>query len=189
MVTVENEDIGLLSLFKGEIKGFVVNPYTGAVMSRRDVLDLYRYLAVRHIEDPKEKWSCEMLLQSKNLLGIPDDIHEDLMNDLRRTGTEEVPRSYKGPILEEVETLRFFRKGFCPGGAERQNLEDVDIGPGMTFIGDILELERGSLLFEMEEDSVELGGDSLLSSGYMIGSDTGAMDGMLSPERKRSQKR
>ncbi|MGA1819449.1 MAG: hypothetical protein ACMUHU_00415 [Thermoplasmatota archaeon] len=186
---MENKGDGLLSLFKSDIKGYVVYPYTGAVMSRKDVLDLYQYLAVKHVEDPEDKWSCEMLLQSKSLLSIPDDLHHDLLQELKSSGTDELHIGYKRPILEEVETLRFFRKGFCPGGAERSDREVPEAGPGMEFISDILELERGSLLFEMEDDPIDLGDDSAMSSGFMVGSDHSVMDDMLSPDRKGPKKR
>lgn len=186
---MDREGDGLLTLFKSEIKGYVVNPYTGAVMSRKDVLDLYRYLAVKHVEDPEDKWSCEMLLQSKSILSIPDDLHQDLLEELKRTGTENLHLGYKRPILEEVETLRFFRKGFCPGGAERNDVEVQGTDPGMGLISDILEMEKGSLLFEMEDDPIDLGEDSVMSNAYMIGSDHAAMDDMVSPGRKGPKKR
>jgi len=185
---MDGKEDGMLTLFKGEIKGYVVNPYTGTVMSRKDVLDLYRYLAVKHIEDPEDKWSCEMLLQSKSLLSIPDDLHQDLLQELRNRGAEKVHVGYKRPILEEIETLRFFRKGFCPGGAERTGENGPDTGPGMGFISDILEMEKGSLLFEMEDDPIDLGGDSVMSTGYMIGSESGVMDDMLTLDRKGPKK-
>jgi hypothetical protein len=184
---------GFLSLFNGNIQGSVINPYTGTVMSRREVLELYRFLVVKHLNDPSDDWAIEMLLHTRELLGIPMDLHYDLIEEFRRIDRNGIPRTYKRPILEEVETVRLFREGFVHGGAERSTDRTEEEKEMVKEIvdhlrSDILEMEEGSLLNEMEGDEIDLGSDSALSQGYRIDTEEALMDDMLSPTRKRPKK-
>jgi hypothetical protein len=118
---MENEDRfrDLLSLFEGDVKGSVMNPYTGSLLRRRDVMDLYHYLLTRRTIDPDDDWACSMLEVTRELLGIPQDLHMDI---LKAVATSQDPSRRvvcKKPVMEEVESIRFFRKGFCRGGVER----------------------------------------------------------------------
>jgi hypothetical protein len=186
---------GFISLFNGNITGTVINPFTGSVMSRREVLELYRYLLLKHLDAPNDNWSIEMLCITRELLGIPMDLHLDIVNEFKKTDRSQVPYTFKQPILEEVETVRFFREGFCPGGEERhledevQQMEVNDKDMVDLFKSDILEMENGSLLNEMENDEIDLGVDTALSTGYRVESEPSLMGGMLSPTRKRPKKR
>jgi hypothetical protein len=185
---------GFLSLFNGNIMGSVINPYTGTVMSRREVLELYRYLLLKHLDTPKETWSIEMLCITRELLGIPMDLHYDIINEFQKIDRSTVRQTFKQPILEEVETIRLFREGFCPGGEERQIEQKIKIETPDAkafvdlFRSDILEMEAGSLLSEMEKDEIDLGVDTTLSSGYRIDSEPSMMKEMLSPTHKRPKK-
>jgi hypothetical protein len=184
---------GFLSLFNGNIQGSVINPYTGTVMSRREVLELYRFLVVKHLNDPSDDWAIEMLLHTRELLGIPMDLHYDLIEEFRRIDRNGIPRTYKRPILEEVETVRLFREGFVHGGAERSTDRTEEEKEMVKEIvdhlrSDILEMEEGSLLNEMEGDEIDLGSDSALSQDYRIDTEEALMDDMLSPTRKRPKK-
>lgn len=191
---------GFLSLFNGNIQGSVINPYTGTVMSRREVLELYRYLVVKHLDDPSDDWAIEMLLHTRELLGIPMDLHYDLIDEFKRIDRTGVPRIYKRPILEEVETVRLFREGFVHGGAERSsgrnnsnkiNSDNKKIVDEMVSYlkSDLMEMEEGSLLNEMEDDEIDLGEDTVLSKGYGVDTEPGLMGSMLSPTQKRPKKR
>jgi hypothetical protein len=185
---------GFLSLFNGNIQGSVINPYTGTVMSRREVLELYRYLLLKHLDNPEDNWSIEMLSHTRDLLGIPMDLHCDIVEEFRKLDRKKVPHTFKQPILEEVETIRFFREGFCPGGEERhpppaQEPMETDAKTIVDLLSsDILEMEHGSLLNEMENDDIDLGIDTTLSTGYMIGSEPSIMGDMLSTSRKKPKK-
>ena len=184
---------GFLSLFNGNIQGSVINPYTGTVMSRREVLELYRYLVVKHLDDPDDDWAIEMLLHTRELLGIPMDLHYDLIYEFKSIDRSEVPRIYKRPILEEVETIRLFREGFVHGGAERasgRNGNDKKIVKEIVdyLKSDLLEMEEGSLLNEMEGDEIDLGTDTTLSQDYRIDTEPSLMGNMLSPTHKKPKK-
>jgi hypothetical protein len=184
---------GFLSLFNGNIRGSVINPYTGTVMSRREVLELYRYLVVKHLDDPSDDWAIEMLLHTRELLGIPMDLHFDLVEELKRIDRSKIPHTYKRPILEEVETIRLFREGFVHGGAERSTVSE-EVGKkevkeiSYDLRSDIMEMEEGSLLNEMEGDEIDLGEDSALSNGYRIEREPSVMGDMLSGTKKRPKK-
>jgi hypothetical protein len=191
---MKNRSQGFLSLFNGNIRGSVINPYTGTVMSRREVLELYRYLLLKHLDTPEDNWSIEMLSHTRELLGIPMDLHYDIVEEFRKVDRSKVPHTFKQPILEEVETIRFFREGFCPGGEERQaqpapEVSETDAKKIVDELSsDILEMDRGSLLDGMEGDDIDIGIDTTLSTGYMIGSEPSIMGDMLSTSRKRPKK-
>ncbi|MBN1390655.1 MAG: hypothetical protein JXA22_08450 [Candidatus Thermoplasmatota archaeon] len=189
MTVMEGNDEGFLSLFSSRVKGYVMNTVTGTVMSRKDVIDLYHYLARRCISNTKDEWACEMLSHCRDLLDIPDDLHEDIINEIRRESGRSVPVSYRRPVLEEVEALMSHRKARTMlGKAERSDREGVE-GIEMSNRSDILEMEQGSLLFEMERGSQDISEDTLSDEGYMIGSDASMMDDILSLYRKGPKKR
>lgn len=184
---------GFLSLFNGNIQGSVINPYTGTVMSRREVLELYRYLVLKHLDDPTDDWAIEMLLHTRELLGIPMDLHYDLIEEFKKIDRSSVPRIYKRPILEELETVRLFREGFVHGGEERDSSRKASNKSVVKEIvdylrSDLLEMEEGSLLNEMERDDIDLGDDTALSTDYRIDKEPSVMGDMLSHTRKRPKK-
>lgn len=194
VVDMKSKNQGFLSLFNGNIQGSVINPYTGTVMSRREVLGLYRYLLLKHLDRPSDDWAIEMLLHTRELLGIPMDLHYDIVNEFRMIDRTSIPLTFKHPILEEVETVRLFREGFCSGGEERhvEPASEVDKADAKAIVdflrSDLLEMEQGSLLNEMENDEIDLGLDTTLSTGYMIGSEPSVMGEMLSHTHKRPKK-
>jgi len=185
----------LLSLFEGEVRGSVMNPYTGSLLRRRDVMDLYHYLLTRNTIDPGDEWSCSMLEVTRDLLDIPSDLHADF---LKAVATSQDPFRKvvcKKPVMEEVESVRFFRKGFCRGGAERNKaMEAGSQGEGSRSDpehgsrGDLLEIELGSLIDQMGQDEIDLGIDTTLSTSYSIFGGSGMMDKVMGLSKKGSEK-
>jgi hypothetical protein len=185
----------LLSLFEGEVKGSVMNPYTGSLLRRRDVMDLYHYLLTKHTIDPEDEWSCSMMEVTRELLGIPSDLHSDI---IKAVATSQEPSRRvicKKPVMEEVESIRFFRKGFCRGGVERTStmdadkVDDVSSPDGEVLApSDILEIELGSLIDQMEHDEIDMGADTTLSTSYSIFGDRGMMDQVVGLSKKGPKK-
>jgi hypothetical protein len=121
------------------------------------------------------------------------DLHYDLIEEFKRIDRSRIPKTYKRPILEEVETVRLFREGFVHGGIERTSKGSEEnekaVKEMIEYLGsDLLEMEKASLLKEMEKDEIDLGDDTALSNDYMIDSEEGVMENMISPTRKRPKK-
>ncbi len=185
----------LLSLFDGDVKGSVMNPYTGSLLRRRDVMDLYHYLLTRRTIDPDDDWACSMLEVTRDLLGIPQDLHMEI---LKAVATSQDPNRRvvcKKPVMEEVESIRFFRKGFCRGGVERTlSIEERDSDAtrgkpnGDRSKSDLLEIDLGSLIDQMEHEEIDLGHDTTLSTSYSIFDDGGMMDNVMGLSKKGPKK-
>jgi hypothetical protein len=71
----------LFSLFNGAIEGRVKNQVTGNIHPRKEVMDHYRYLIKRSLDDPADVRIRRMLRIVADLLDIPSDIHDRLMEE------------------------------------------------------------------------------------------------------------
>jgi hypothetical protein len=183
---------GLISLFDGKVEGSVLNPYTGTFMKRRDVLDLYRFMLWNHISLPSDEWTESMLVVIKELLGIPPDLHQDLMIAFGTKVQGEIDTHYKKHIMDEMESIRFFRKGLCHKDKVVVDVSQIEaeIGGGASLSGDLLELERGSLIEQMRRDEgIVLGEDTTLSTDFSIYLEPGIMDDMVHLFRHGPKKR
>jgi hypothetical protein len=187
---------GLISLFNGEVRGSVVNPYTGTLMMRRDVLDLYRFLIKKFILDPDDSWTQVMVQVTRELLGIPSDLHLELVKAFKSKGIEHIDDRYKDHVMDEVESIRFFRNGFCHKGENGSGTDPKPVKEGSESFdqdplgSDILEVDKGSLIDQMEvEEGIDMGAGSAFSADYMVFDEPGLMSTMEDSIHHRSQKR
>lgn len=77
----ENDEGNLFTLFNGTIEGTVRNPLNGKEYLRKDILDHYRYLIGRSIDEPANLKYRRLLRLMADILEIPGDIHNGLIKE------------------------------------------------------------------------------------------------------------
>ena len=172
MTSEDTLEVSLFRLFEGKIIGEVKNPVTGNVHSRKEMMDHYRYLMKRSIDDPANIRLRKLMRLVADLLEIPRDIHAQL-----------IAEAWQDPsLLKDVEIKRFIkadmealynrmtgdtfidrtngRPGSTPPPVKRKE-EELKIEKGLldhyNGIYDEDEMETYSLLLEMEDEDISLG--------------------------------
>ena len=157
----------------------VRNPVTDKLHSRKAVMDHYRYLIGKSIDDPANVRFRKLLRLIADLLEIPRDIHDELIKEAWRDrsllGSLQIneyirddmdamyyhltgERYYIRPDSRKApEPLRKERRSHEPGKIETHGLLDEYHG-----VFDDQVASTYSLLAEMEEDDISFGLSSLV---------------------------
>ncbi len=80
----ENDEGNLFTLFNGTIAGIVRNPLNGKEYLRKDILNHYRFLIGRSIDEPANLKYRRLLRLMADILEIPGDIHNELIKEAWR---------------------------------------------------------------------------------------------------------
>jgi hypothetical protein len=168
MIEEDTLKASLFRLFEGRITGDVKNPVTGNVHSRKDLMDHYRYLMKRSIDDPANIRLRKIMRLVADLLEIPMDIHAQLIaeawQDITLLGDVELKTFIKADV--EAMYNRMTGDSFTdriagkskPLPTERKEL-DVEHGLLDHYSGvyDEETLETYNALLEMEEEDISMG--------------------------------
>ncbi|MEA3557623.1 MAG: hypothetical protein U9R75_00035 [Candidatus Thermoplasmatota archaeon] len=156
-----------MGLFQGKISGYTTNPVTGKLLSRADLMKIYRYLCQRIVQKGPGEVTYDLLRISRKLLEIPEDVHQQILKEIASAPAVPVSHGARPYLLEELEAIR-------------ENLSKVDgskdsIVDGRTMVdemdSDILELEKGSLVEQMEriECVGSMGQSTSFSTDFSLG--------------------
>ncbi|MFW3145546.1 MAG: hypothetical protein ACMUIE_01895 [Thermoplasmatota archaeon] len=187
-------DDGLLSLFGGDIKGYVVNPVTDSSIPRKDLMNFYISLCMKISKGAHDARTIEFLGIVIRLLEVPRDIHNEIIHEMRHTTLPMDHIEVRSYVVDEVKRISEYNRsiGVHPPSPEKLIPEEkppverkISSGGGTS---DILELESGSLTEQMEKDSVgEMGFGSTFSNDYVINESHSIFDGPRRPSDKRTK--
>lgn len=177
-------DEGLLSLFGGEIKGYVVNPVTDSSIPRRDLMRYYLSLCIKISKGAQDPNTIEFLAIVIRLLEIPRDIHNEIIHEIRHSNLSLDPLQVRSYVVDEVERISQHNKSIGVQAPAPEKLIPKERPPvrkrEKTAGGrsDILELEQGSITDQVESDNVgEMGPGSAFSNDYTINDSHSIFDG------------
>lgn len=174
MTEEDPPNVSFFRLFDGKITGKVKNPATGNVHSRKDLMDHYRYLMKRSIEDPANVRLRKLMRIVADLLEIPMDIHAQLIAEAWQDGSLLADVGLKAFIKADMEALynKFTGDSFVdrtsgeaggrPSGSRRRKHLETEHGllDHHEGVYDEKTLETYSVLIEMESDDISMGSPS-----------------------------
>ena len=102
---VNDQEGSFYPLFSGNIMGKVLNRVTGNTYSRKDAMGHYKYLIKRSLEDPTDVRLRRMMRFVANMLEIPSDIHEKLIEEAWKDRSKLEDVRCRPFIKADVETM------------------------------------------------------------------------------------
>lgn len=155
---------GYLRLFNGRITGYVTNPVTGRVIPRSHLVDIYRYLCSRVVIKGPTRLTYELLDVCRKMLEIPKDVHTEILREMRSSPQMELFNDARPYLLDELEAVR---EGRLKAGFQEPSDDDPEDDVG----SDILELDKGSLVDQMEtvEGVGTMGNGTSFSEDFSLG--------------------
>jgi hypothetical protein len=168
----DDSEVSLFRLFDGKFTGEVKNPVTGNIHSRKDMMDHYRYLMKRAIDDPANIRLRKLMRIVADLLEIPRDIHAQLIAEAWQDPTRLKDVEIKNFIKADMEALynrmtgdtfvdRTNGRPSSPPPRKRTEEEELEMEKGLldhySGVYDEEEMETYSLLLEMEEEDISMG--------------------------------
>ncbi|MGA1822807.1 MAG: hypothetical protein ACMUIG_09790 [Thermoplasmatota archaeon] len=171
--------VGYLHLFDGIITGEVKDPHSRKVYSRRDIMNFYRDLLYRACSPDVDSRSLHMLDMIKEVLQVPMDIHQSLLEEVSRLGRKKDQR-IQNPYLEremnKALDVWLVEKPVYEGtdprwtqklkveAARNTYLEELD----PEYPAESLDMEKSGLISSMKDDDIELASDHVFSVSTRI---------------------
>lgn len=149
----------------------MTNPVTGRPIPRSDLMKIYHYLCRRSVEKGSGILTGELLEICRKLLDISRDLQDEILLEMRTSPERRILYDAKPYVLDELEAIREGRlmAGLTSEPEVAPSRPDEDSRDGMDT--DILELEKGSLIDQMEdvESVASLGNASSFSKDFSLG--------------------
>ncbi len=177
---VNDQEGSFYPLFSGNIMGKVLNRVTGNTYSRKDAMGHYKYLIKRSLEDPTDVRIRRMMRFVANMLDIPSDIHEKLIEEAWKDRSKLENTICRPFIKADIETMYTILTGDTyidntPVEGISPPLKNNVINEKILLVKSILddydgvfdkaEVETYSTFSEMVDEDISLGtGTSLLDT-------------------------